>query len=255
VRLAVLGASGRMGRAVLELAAADPDLEVVAAIDAPGGAAIGQRIGGARVTDDLASGLAAAEVYVDFSAPAATRAAAHSAPAGLGAVIGTTGLGAEDAAALAGLAARAPVLISANFSLGVNLLLALAEQAARALPGWDAEVVELHHRRKRDAPSGTALALGGALAAGHAVALDQVACTARSGDVGPRPDGQIGFATVRGGDVVGDHTVMFLGEGERVEISHKATSRLNFAQGAVRAACWLAGREPGLYTMQDVLGA
>jgi 4-hydroxy-tetrahydrodipicolinate reductase len=239
VKLAVLGASGRMGRQVLELAAADPAIEVVAALDAG---------------DDLAAGLAAAEVYVDFSAPAATRAAAKLAHPGLAAVIGTTGLGDADRAALDALAARAPVLVSANFALGVNLLFALAESAARALPGWDAEIVEVHHKHKRDAPSGTALALGDAVARGRGVRLADVARTARSGDVGPRPAGQIGLSAVRGGDVVGEHALTLYGPDERIELGHVASSRAIFAAGALRAASFVAGKPAGHYAMRDVLG-
>jgi 4-hydroxy-tetrahydrodipicolinate reductase len=254
LRLAVVGASGRMGQAVLELAARQADVEVVAAIDAPGSASVGRQIGGAAVTDDLIGGLAGVDVYVDFSAPAASRAAAQAAVAGTAAVIGTTGLGVDDQAALDGLATRAPVLWSANFSLGVNLMLALVETAARTLPGWDAEIVELHHKLKRDAPSGTALALGEAIAAGHAVRLADVARTVRSGQVGQRPAGEIGLAAVRGGDVIGEHTVYLFGDGERIELGHKATSREIFAAGALRAARFLAGKPAGRYAMRDVLG-
>jgi 4-hydroxy-tetrahydrodipicolinate reductase len=227
---------------------------VVAAIDAPGAPTLGERIGDVAISADLGSALAGCDVYVDFSAPGATRAAAHLAPRGVAAVVGTTGLGPEDRAALDGLAARAPVLESANFSLGVNLLLALTADAAAAVPGWDAELVELHHRRKRDAPSGTALALGRAIAGARGVALDAIARGGREGDVGPRPDGELGLHAVRGGDVVGEHTVCFFGEGERIELTHRATSREIFAAGALRAAAFVAGKPAGRYAMRDVLG-
>ncbi|HEY0195552.1 MAG TPA: 4-hydroxy-tetrahydrodipicolinate reductase, partial [Kofleriaceae bacterium] len=221
-RVCVVGSAGRMGRAVIE-AAAGRDLTIAAAVDRG---------------DDLEAALAASDVYVDFSAPDATRAtAALAARQRRAAVIGTTGLGEADEAALAALAAVAPVVVAANFSLGVNLVLGLVQQAARALgPDWDAEVVETHHGAKRDAPSGTALMIARAIAAGHGVAYDDVKRHARDGDVGPRPRGEIGVASVRGGDVVGEHTAYFFGAGERLEISHRATSRSIFAVGALRAA-------------------
>jgi len=256
VRVAVLGPSGRMGRRVLELAAASGELEVAAAIDAPDSPLVGQSIGGVTIGGDLAAGLRGCEVYVDFTTPAATEAAARAAAgARIAAVVGTTGLGAAAERALDELAAVAPVLVAANFSLGVNLLLILAETAARALgPAVDVEVVELHHKHKRDAPSGTALALARALAAGRGQDLDQVLRTERSGEVGARPGGEIGVMAVRGGDVVGEHTAYLFGDGERIELTHRAASRDLFAAGALRAAAWLAGRAPGRYTMRDVLG-
>jgi 4-hydroxy-tetrahydrodipicolinate reductase len=255
IRTAVLGPSGRMGRRVIELIAARGDIALAAAIDHPASPLLGQTVAGARVASELAA-LAGCDVYIDFTTPQATEAAARAAAEHrVAAVVGTTGLGASGEAALADLARVAPVLVAANFSLGVNLLLVLAETAARALgPGFDLEIVEAHHRHKRDAPSGTALALARALAAGRGVELDTVLRTARSGDVGPRPDGEIGVVAVRGGDVIGDHTAFFLGEGERIELTHKAGSRDLFAAGALRAAVWLAGRPPGRYTMRDVLG-
>lgn len=258
IRAAVLGPSGRMGRRVIDLAGERTDINVVAAIDQPQSALVGRQVGrGVTVTADLSRDLAGCDVYIDFTAPEATEKAARAAAAlgGVAAVVGTTGLGPAADAELAALAERAPVLVAANFSLGVNLLLALAETAARALDsGFDLEVVETHHNQKRDAPSGTALALARALAAGRSVRLEDVMESGRSGDVGPRPPGQIGLSAVRGGDVVGDHTVHFLGKGERIELSHRAGSRDLFAAGALQAAAWLVGRPPGLYTMRDVLG-
>ncbi|MCA9677477.1 MAG: 4-hydroxy-tetrahydrodipicolinate reductase, partial [Myxococcales bacterium] len=171
------------------------------------------------------------------------------------AVIGTTGLDAAARAAIDELAAVAPVVVAANFSLGVNLVLGLCRQAARALgPTWDTEIVELHHRAKRDAPSGTAIAMGRAIAAGVGADFDRVHCYARAGEVGARPDGEIGVVAVRGGDVVGEHTAYFFGPHERVEISHRATDRGIFAAGAVRAAAWVVTQPPGRYDMLDVLG-
>src|SRR5262249_27937806 len=174
---------------------------------------------------------------------------------GGGAVIGTTGLAVADEAAIDELTRVAPVVLAANFSLGVNLVLGLVRQAARALgPEWDAEVVETHHRAKRDAPSGTALAIARSIAAGHGSDYDQVKRHTRDGEVGARPRGEIGVATLRGGDVVGEHVAYFFGQAERIEIAHRATSRVIFAAGALRAAAWVVGKPPGRYTMLDVLG-
>lgn len=256
-RLCVLGAGGRMGRQVLEVAAADDSVAIAAAADRAGSAEIGREVApGVRVTDDVAAAVAAAEVYIDFSAPEATAAAARAAAStGTAAVVGTTGLGADAEAALEALAARAPVLVAPNFSLGVNLLIALAETAARALgPDYDLEVVETHHRRKRDAPSGTALALAEALARGRELDLAKHRVSARDGLVGERTEGEIGVMALRGGDVIGEHTAFFFGADERVELTHRASSRALFARGAVRAAAWLAGKAPGRYQMRDVLG-
>jgi len=256
-RVCVLGPSGRMGRAVLDGAAGRADVQIAAAVDrreAPGlGAAVA---GGVLATADLEAGLAACDVYVDFTSPAATTAAAEAAARhGRAAVIGTTGLGAIEGAALERLARVAPIVVAANFSLGVNLVLGLVRQAARALgPEWDAEVIETHHRAKRDAPSGTALMIARAIAAGHGSDYDQVKRHTRDGDVGPRPRGEIGVASVRGGDVIGEHTAVFFGAAERLEISHRATSRAIFAAGALRAAAWVVRQPPGRYDMLDVLG-
>ncbi len=248
-----------MGRAVIEAAAGRADVRIAAAVDrADAGSAVLGRdaVAGVVIGADLAAGFAAADVYIDFTTPVATRAAAAAARAcGMAAVIGTTGLGADDEAALAALAAVAPIVVAANFSLGVNLLLGLARTAARVLgPDWDAEVVETHHRAKRDAPSGTALAIARAIAAGHGSSYEDVKRHTRDGDVGPRPRGEIGVATVRGGDVIGEHTAYFFGAAERIEISHRATARAIFAAGALRAAAWVVGQPPGRYDMQDVLG-
>ncbi len=255
IRAAVLGPSGRMGRRVIELLAERSDMAVAAAIDHPTSPLVGQTIAGVPVSSELAA-LAGCDVYIDFTTPDATEAAARAAREHqVAAVVGTTGLGRGAEKALEALAGVAPVLVAANFSLGVNLLLVLAETAARALgTDFDLEIVEAHHRHKRDAPSGTALALARALATGRAVELDQVLTTSRSGEVGARPDGEIGVVAVRGGDVIGDHTAFFLGDGERLELTHRAGSRDLFAAGALRAAAWLASRPPGRYTMRDVLG-
>ena len=215
-----------------------------------GGAAVG-----AVVHGNAAALFAAADVVIDFTAPAASVAhAGLAAQTGRALVIGTTGLSEADREALARAAQGAPILLAPNMSLGVNLLLALVEQAAARLPGFDVEVLELHHKHKVDAPSGTALALGDAAARGRHTRLSEVAVRTRDGHTGARPAGAIGFAALRGGAAVGDHTVMFLGEAERIELTHRAESRRIYAQGAVRAALWLKDRKPGLYGMKDVLG-
>lgn len=256
-RVCVLGASGRMGRAVLDAAAGRTDVRITAAVDREGAPVVGSQVApGVIASADLAAALAAADVYVDFTSPAATRAAAQAALARrTAAVIGTTGLVSDDERSIAELAKVAPVVVAANFSLGVNLVLGLVRQAAKVLgPEWDAEVVETHHRGKRDAPSGTALAIARAIAAGHGVDYDQVKRHTRDGDVGPRPRGEIGVSSVRGGDVIGEHVAYFFGAAERIEIAHRATSRTIFAAGALRAATWVVGKAPGRYNMLDVLG-
>ncbi len=256
-RICVLGPSGRMGKAVIDAAAGREDVRVTAAIDRLGAPGLGARVAdGAAATADIGAGLAACDVYVDFTTPEATATIAREAEARrLPAVIGTTGLAAEHEAALAALARVAPIVVAANFSLGVNLMLGLVRQAARALgPEWDAEVVETHHRAKRDAPSGTALMIARAIAAGHGVDYDRVKRHTRDGDVGARPRGEIGVSSVRGGDVIGEHTAYFFGGSERIEISHRATSRAIFAAGALRAAAWVVGKPPGRYDMLAVLG-
>jgi 4-hydroxy-tetrahydrodipicolinate reductase len=246
-----------MGQALLVAASARPELRIVATVDHPGAPGLGGATAdGVVASDDLDHGLGACDVYVDFTTPAATAAAATAATRfGRAAVIGTTGLDAEAEAAVAALAAVAPVVVAANFSLGVNLLIGLVGQAAKVLgPDWDAEIVEVHHRHKRDAPSGTALALAHAIAHGRGVDYNAVKRHSRDGEVGPRPAGEIGVSAVRGGDVVGEHTALFLGAHERIELAHRATSRAIFAIGALRAASWVAKRPPGRYDMQDVLG-
>ncbi|GGF33330.1 4-hydroxy-tetrahydrodipicolinate reductase [Aliidongia dinghuensis] len=211
---------------------------------------------GVTVGNDAVALVQASDVVIDFTAPAVTvRLAALAAEAGKALVVGTTGLDPAQTAAIQAAARQAPIVWSANMSLGVNLLLGLVEQAAARLgPDYDIEVLEMHHRMKVDAPSGTALALGHAAAAGRQVPLDEVWVKSRDGHTGARASGTIGFATLRGGDVVGDHTVMFAGLGERVELGHKASDRRIYARGAVRAALWVKGRPPGLYGMKDVLG-
>jgi 4-hydroxy-tetrahydrodipicolinate reductase len=247
-----------MGRAVLDTAINRGDLKIVAAVDRPDAPGLGAPVGGSPIvaTADLAAGLDACDVYVDFTSPAATRTAAEAAAARRrAAVIGTTGLSAADEAALEALARVAPIVVASNFSLGVNLMRGLARTAARVLgPEWDAEVVETHHRAKRDAPSGTALTIAREIAAGHGSDYDKVKRHARDGDVGARPRGEIGVSAVRGGDVIGEHTAYFFGPAERIEIGHRASSRHIFAAGALRAASWVVGKPPGRYDMLAVLG-
>ena len=254
-KIAVLGPSGRMGGLVAEAVLATADLTLSALVDSPEAAVKPTRFAVATHTDPSIA-FADADVYIDFTIPASTRAAAIAAQATpTGAVIGTTGLGPDDERALEALSKVAPVLVASNFSLGVNLLEVLVETAARALgPGYDAELVELHHNRKRDAPSGTALSLAQAVARGRELEFDDVARFERHGDIGPRTSNEIGVQAIRGGDIVGDHTVYLIGGNERIELTHRAQRRSLFADGAVAAARWLVGKPPGRYVMRDVLG-
>jgi 4-hydroxy-tetrahydrodipicolinate reductase len=264
LRVAIIGATGRMGHALVESILANPDLALTAAVaqpDSPGYGAdaaslAGRAAIGVIVNDDVEAAAAASDVIVDFSRPQGTLAALAACQRhGRGLVIGTTGLSAEQRRQVAEAARAMPICMAANFSVGVNVCLKLLETAARTLgETYDVEIVEAHHRHKVDAPSGTALRMGEAVAAALGRSLEDCAIYGREGVTGVRDRQTIGFATVRGGDVVGDHTVMFLGEGERIEITHKASSRSNFARGALRAAQWLHRREPGLYDMRDVLG-
>ena len=242
MKVAILGAAGRMGQMLVKLAGADPALSVVAQIDVADG------------YDTMWP--EETEAVGDFSFHAAVAPNVEKAAAqGLAYVIGTTGLTPDEQARVDACTAKIPVVQAANYSLGVNLLLALVRQAAAVLgPQYDVEVVEMHHRHKKDAPSGTALMLAHAAAEGRGVKLDDVACYGRKGLVGERPAGEIALHALRGGSVVGDHTVMFAGDVERVEITHRAQSREAFAAGALRAALWAVGRAPGKYDMRDVLG-
>ncbi|MCY4394116.1 MAG: 4-hydroxy-tetrahydrodipicolinate reductase [Rhodospirillaceae bacterium] len=263
-RIAVLGCSGRMGQMLIREIGAAEGCRIGAATELPGNAAVGRDAGavagldplGVTVVDDAGTAAGASDVLVDFTVPAA--AAGHAdAAAGTGTalVVGTTGLEPGHTAALEAAAASVPVVYAPNMSLGVNLLFAVTEQVAKALgDDWDVEIVEMHHKHKADAPSGTALGFGRAAARGRGVDLNAVADRGRDGVTGARRQGDIGFAVLRGGDVAGEHSVVFATDSERVEITHKAGSRAIFARGAVRAARWAAGRAPGLYDMADVLG-
>ncbi len=262
VQIAISGVSGRMGRALLEAVAADADCTLRAAIDRAGSPLVGQDAGaawgaasGVRVSDQPAYALQGAHALIDFTRPEATFGYLDAcAAAGVPMVIGTTGFDEAGRERIAAVAQRIPVVFAPNMSVGVNLLMKLAELAAQVLEdGYDIEIIEAHHRHKVDAPSGTALGLGQAVA--RAINRDLASCAVygREGVTGERDPKTIGFATVRGGDIVGDHTLLFAGVGERVELTHKASSRATFAQGALRAAKWLQGRAPGLYDMRDVL--
>lgn len=261
--IGILGCGGRMGRSLINAGLA-AGATIAGGTERPGAELIGTDLGtlvgkaplGVVVTDDAAALFAVSDVVIDFTAPvAAPSHATLAARTGKALVIGTTGLSADQQAAIVAAAGHAPVVQAANFSLGVNLLSALTRKVAAILgpEEWDIEIVEMHHRHKVDAPSGTALALGREAAAGRAVDLEAVSDRVRDGHTGARTKGHIGFATLRGGDVVGEHSVIFAADGERVELTHKASDRGIFSRGAVHAALWAAGRKPGLYDMADVL--
>ena len=261
MRIAIAGATGRMGQMLIEATLAAPDLQLAAALDRADSPALGRDAGefmgratGVAITADL-SALSAAEVLIDFTRPEATLAHLQACSArGVKMVIGTTGFDAAGRSAIAAAAKDVAIVFAPNMSVGVNAAFKLLEQAARILAGYDVEVLEMHHRHKVDAPSGTALKMGEVIATAQGVKLEDVAVWERHGHTGERKPGSIGFATLRGGDVVGDHTVIFAAPGERIEISHKSSSRLGYAMGSLRAARFLAGRERGLYDMADVLG-
>jgi 4-hydroxy-tetrahydrodipicolinate reductase len=264
MKIGIVGCGGRMGRMLIRQVLDTDGCELTAGSERPDSPLIGEDMGaligvpaiGAAVEPDPAPVFQRADAVIDFTLPEATERHADLARAhGTALVIGTTGLQDNHLAALEEAAAAAVVVKAPNFSIGVNLLFALTEKVAALLgEDYDVEIVELHHRHKVDAPSGTALGLGHAAARGRGVDLDEVAQRVRDGHTGERRRGDIGFATLRGGDVVGEHTVMFAGPGERVELAHKAAGREIFARGAVRAALWTSGRAPGLYSMADVLG-
>ena len=263
-KIGVMGCAGRMGRMNLTVALENPQAEIAGGVEPAGSPALGRDLGsligaeslGLSVGDDADALFAAADVVVEFSSPeASAQHAGLAARQGTCHLIGTTGLGPAHQAAIEAAAAETAILQAANTCLGVNILQSLVEQAARALDaGYDIEVLEMHHRHKVDAPSGTALLLGRAAAKGRGVDLEGVAQKVRDGITGPRTSGDIGFATLRGGSVPGEHSVIFAGEDERVELTHKAGDRIIFARGAIAAALWLHGKPPGLYGMTDMLG-
>lgn len=265
MELVVVGAAGRMGRTLIRTIAETPDARLAAAVERAGSAEIGKDSGelagiganGVIVGDDPLPAFAKADGVLDFTTPSASiEFSGYAAQARIVHVIGTTGCSAGDDARIAAAARHATIVKSGNMSLGVNLLAALVEQAARALPpqDFDIEILEMHHRHKVDAPSGTALLLGHAAAAGREIDLDGSSVRVRDGHTGARAAGTVGFATLRGGSVVGDHSVILAGSGETITLAHHAGDRAIFARGAVRAALWANGRKPGLYSMRDVLG-
>ncbi|NNM62134.1 MAG: 4-hydroxy-tetrahydrodipicolinate reductase [Steroidobacteraceae bacterium] len=260
-RLTVFGVTGRMGQSVLRALVDTPGFALAGAVASAGSVRVGRDAAfegpesGVAVTADVDIALRTATVAIDFSLPLAVGAhAAACAQARVPLVVGATGLEAEALAALREAARKIPVLIAPNMSIGVALLERLVRIASRSLgEDFDAEILEAHHRMKRDAPSGTALHLGEAIASARGRPLDELAVLDRQTETGPRRGGTIGFSVLRGGDIVGEHTVIFAGEGERLELMHRAGDRMIFARGALRAAAWLVGRAPGSYGMQDVL--
>jgi len=264
MRLVIAGAGGRMGRTLIHAIAATKGVMLAGAIEAADSAVIGRDAGelaglganGVKVGSDAAPLLNAVDGLIEFTSPAVTLALAElTAAAGVVHVIGTTGHSAEQEAIIAQAASRARIVKSGNMSLGVNLLAALVKRVARTLDeNYDIEILEMHHNRKIDAPSGTALMLGRAAAEGRGLNLAAHSVRGRDGMTGPRRAADIGFASLRGGTVVGDHTVIFAGPAERIELTHRAEDRMIFARGALHAALWARGRKPGLYSMADVLG-
>ena len=263
MKIAVAGCSGRMGRMLIEAVLASGDLQLRGALDIAGSAAIGSdaaaflgRDSGVCITADVDAGLADADVLIDFTRPEGTLLhLAACRRAGVKMVIGTTGFSAEQKAQIEAAAAHVAIVMAPNMGIGVNVMLKLLDVAARALhEGYDIEITEAHHRHKVDAPSGTALKMGEVVAAALGRDLADCAVYARQGVTGERDPASIGFSVVRGGDMVGDHSVLFIGTGERIEISHRASSRAGYAQGSLRAARFLAGRPQGLFGMDRVLG-
>lgn len=263
MKIAIAGCSGRMGRMLIEAVLNAPDCTLAGALDRADSPALGHDAGaflgkttGVAITGDLREGLAGADVLIDFTRPEGTLAhLAVCRQLGVKAVIGTTGFSAEQKAEIGEHARHIGIMMAPNMSVGVNVVLRLLDMAARALDeGYDIEIVEAHHRHKVDAPSGTALQMGQVVANALGRDLEQCAVYGREGVTGERDPSTIGFATVRGGDIVGDHTVLFAGTGERIEISHKSSSRVTYAQGSLRAARFLASHGAGLYDMSDVLG-
>jgi 4-hydroxy-tetrahydrodipicolinate reductase len=251
VRVGIAGASGRMGQALLEAASSTEGVAVGSAVDLTPGA-----WGHVAIGTDVSAAIAACDVLVDFTRPAGTLEHVRACvSAGRAIVIGTTGFTPAHLEEIGRAAAQVPIVMAPNMSVGVNVMLRLVELASRALgPDYDVEVFEMHHRKKVDAPSGTALKLGEVAAAARDSRLAEAGVFARHGTTGERRAGSVGFSVARGGDVVGDHTVYFAGSGERIEVTHRSTSRATYAQGAMRAARFLAGKPAGLYDMQDVLG-
>jgi 4-hydroxy-tetrahydrodipicolinate reductase len=263
LKIAVAGASGRMGRMLIETIRDTPDMRLSGALDQPASPALGSdasaflgQPGGILISADLPTGLAGADILIDFTRPEGTLThLAYCAAHGIQMIIGTTGFDAAGKAAIAAAAQDVAIVFAPNMSVGVNVTMKLLDMAARNFAeGYDIEIIEAHHRHKVDAPSGTALQMGEVIASALGRDLKDVAVLSREGVTGARDPSSIGFAAIRGGDIVGDHTVLFAGIGERIEISHKSSSRVTYAHGALRAARFLVGKTNGLYDMQDVLG-
>jgi len=253
MKLGVTGAGGRMGRTLIEAIQAERGLQLAAALEAPGSPALGTELAGVRIASDVAAAVAGCDVLIDFTRPEGTMKHVEACVARSRAiVIGTTGLSDAQLKSIREAAKKIPVCLSPNFAVGVNVLFKAVESAARALGGdYDVEIVEAHHRHKIDAPSGTALKLGEVISS---VLKKKDFISGREGETGERPRGQIGFHAIRGGDIVGEHTVLFAGAGERLEFTVRSQSRMTYAAGAVRAAKWLQKQSAGLYDMFDVLG-
>ncbi|WP_034295344.1 4-hydroxy-tetrahydrodipicolinate reductase [Herbaspirillum sp. RV1423] len=263
LKIAVAGASGRMGRMLIEAIQNADDMVLAGALDVPDSPNLGTdaaaflgKPANVAIESDLAKGLANADYLIDFTRPQGTlKHAEYCAAHGIKMIIGTTGLEQEAKDAIAAAAQKTAIMLSPNMSIGVNVTLKLLELAAKSFSqGYDIEIIEAHHRHKVDAPSGTALKMGEVIADAIGVKLEDVAVYAREGITGERDPSSIGFSAIRGGDIVGDHTVLFAGIGERIEITHKSSSRVTYAHGSLRAARFLADKKTGLYDMQDVLG-
>jgi len=258
-RIAIAGASGRMGQMLIEAVSAADDCTLAGALDIAGSPSLGREAGvstGVLITDDLRQGLANSRFLIDFTRPEGTMAHLRVCrEMGVSLIIGTTGFSPEQKAEIAAAAADISIVMAPNMSVGVNVTMKLLEMAAKAMAtGYDIEIIEAHHRHKVDAPSGTALKMGEVIADALGRSLDDCAVYAREGITGERDPSSIGFATIRGGDIVGDHTVLFAGTGERLEITHKSSSRTTYAQGSLRAVRYLAEKPKGLFDMFDVLG-
>jgi 4-hydroxy-tetrahydrodipicolinate reductase len=263
LKFAIAGASGRMGRMLIETVLNTPDAQLVGALDIPGSAQLGQdpaaflgKSTGIKITADIKEGIKDADFLIDFTRPEGTLAHLEVAESmGVKMIIGTTGFTDVQKAALKKASEKIAIVFAPNMSVGVNATFKLLEVAAKILnSGYDIEIVEAHHKHKVDAPSGTAIGMGEVIAKALGKELKDCAVYAREGHTGEREEGTIGFATIRGGDIVGDHTVMFCGDGERIEITHKSASRMSYAQGSVRAGRFLSKQANGLFDMQDVLG-
>lgn len=262
MKIAIAGASGRMGRMLIEAVLAAPDMQLAAAFDRSDSPLLGTdaaafmgQASGVPISADVAAGLAGCDVLIDFTRPEATLAHLQACvQQRVGAVIGTTGFDDAGRAAIEQAATQVPVVFAANMSPGVNITIRLIELATQMLKDTDIEVIEAHHRHKVDAPSGTALAIGEAIATQLGQPLREIGVFAREGHTGARQPGSIGFSTIRGGDIVGDHTVLYAGQGEQIEIRHRATSRAHYADGSLRACRFLKGRASGLFSMREVLG-